>query len=78
MIVSMLAAGLLLAQGAPAAAADTTKISDPDKVVCKNEAAAGSRLPKRVCATKAEWERRRQEARDSLEKSQVQRPLNGS
>jgi hypothetical protein len=74
MIVSMLAASLLLAQGAPAAA---EKANDMDKVVCKNEAAPGSRLPKKVCATKGEWERRKQEARDALEKSQVQRPLNG-
>ncbi|MGA0606622.1 hypothetical protein ACO2Q0_11520 [Phenylobacterium sp. VNQ135] len=75
MIVSMLAASLLLVQGAPAAA--KTEVADKDPVICKNEAAPGSRLPKKVCATKSEWERRKQEDRDNLEKSQRVRPMIG-
>jgi uncharacterized protein (DUF2147 family) len=76
MFVSMLAASLLMAQAAPAAAkADAA--ADKDPVVCKNEAAPGSRLPKKVCATKSEWERRKQEDRDNLERSQRVRPMIG-
>ncbi|MCR5875198.1 hypothetical protein LRS10_13965 [Phenylobacterium sp. J426] len=71
----MLAASLLLVQGAPAAA--NTDTAEKDPVICKNEAAAGSRLPKKVCATKSEWERRKQEDRDNLEKSQRNRPMLG-
>lgn len=75
MIVSMLAAAFLLAEATPAAA--PAKAAEADPMVCKNEAAPGSRLPKRVCAPKSEWERRRQEAKDNLERGQTQRPLSG-
>ncbi len=76
MIVSMLAASLLMVQAAPAAAAQTDA-AEKDPVICKNEAAPGSRLPKKICAAKSEWERRKQEDRDNLEKSQRVRPMVG-
>lgn len=77
MIVSMLAAGLLLAQGAPAAAPAKTEVAEKDPIICKNEAAPGSRLPKKNCAPKSEWERRKADDRANLERSQQQRVLNG-
>ena len=75
MIISMFAAALLLAEATPAAT--PAKATDADPLVCKTEAVAGSRLPKKVCAPKSEWERRRQEAQDATQKSQNQRVLNG-
>jgi len=77
MIVSLLAASLLLAQGAPAAPAKA-EVADKDPMICKNEAAPGSRLPKKNCALKSEWERRKAEDRANLERQQQQRTLNGS
>ncbi|WP_041373276.1 hypothetical protein [Phenylobacterium zucineum] len=78
MIVSILAAALLLADGTPAAAdaADKkAKVADADPMVCKNEAVLGSRMPKRVCQLKSEWERQKAEARANLDRSQTQRGL---
>jgi hypothetical protein len=77
MIVSMLAASLLMVQGAPAAGSAQTDAAEKDPIICKNEPAPGSRLPKKVCAAKSEWERRKQEDRDNLEKSQRVRPMIG-
>ncbi len=56
----------------PAAATAATPVakSDKDRMICKTEALAGSRVPKKVCATKSEWDARRQEDRDQLEKAQ--------
>lgn len=56
------------AQATPAAT-ETVK-SDKDRMVCKTEALAGSRVPKKICATKGEWDSRRQADRDQLEKAQ--------
>ena len=50
-----------------------TKAAEADPMVCKNEPAPNSRLPKRICATKSEWERRRQEAKDNLDRAQTRR-----
>lgn len=29
---------------------------DPQKIICRNEPNTGSRLPKKVCRTRAEWD----------------------
>ncbi|MFN3585342.1 hypothetical protein [Phenylobacterium sp.] len=78
MLISMLAAVVMLADGTPAAAEGAKKADDANKMICKSEAVAGSRMPKRICATKAEWEQRRLDAKDALDKSQTNRPLNGT
>ena len=49
----MLAQAVSQANGTPT----TLTITDPDKIVCHNEMNLGSRIPFRVCRTKAEWER---------------------
>jgi hypothetical protein len=73
MLASLLAATMLLALGAPAEAAakpTPAKAEEKDPQICKSEAIAGSRMPKRVCAPKSVWDARKQEARDNLEASQ--------
>ena len=82
MFITSLAATLMLAASGPAApaAAETAPPaaaappvvakSDKDRMICKTEPLAGSRVPKKVCATKGEWDARRQEDRDQLEKAQ--------
>lgn len=44
-----------------------------DKKICEEEEQIGSRLNvRRVCATRSEWQRRRLEDRQTIEKNQVQ------
>ena len=53
----------------PAAAADQ---SNPDQKICEKITVTGSRLATRtVCATKREWDQRRLEERQLLERSQL-------
>jgi hypothetical protein len=50
------------------------KLKDPNEKVCETHQVLGSRLAvRRVCATRAEWEERRQRERDIIERTQVQR-----
>lgn len=53
--------------GQPAAAAS---IPDPDKVVCKSEPVLGSRFPKKVCLTNAQWHQQELDSRRMLERLQ--------
>ena len=46
----------------------------PDETVCKREAVLGSRMKQRLCMTQAEWDTRRDDARDALEKAQTNQP----
>ena len=67
----------------PAAAyADEKKLEakDPNRIICEKQSVVGSRLAtKRVCMTAAEWEMRRREDREAIEKAQVNtRGPNGS
>ena len=52
------------------APAQVAQVADKDRMVCKTEALAGSRVPKRVCATKGEWEARRAEDKEHLDAMQ--------
>lgn len=51
------------------------QIADPDKKVCKTEAATGSIIPKRVCRPKWQWELMRQ--RSLALKEQLDRDRRG-
>lgn len=80
MLIAVLTAALALhassaAPATPAASPEPTKaqvaqVADKDRMVCKTEALAGSRVPKRVCATKGEWEARRAEDKEHLDAMQ--------
>lgn len=64
-------------EGAAQAAAPAAK-ADKDRQICKTEPLAGSRVPKKVCATKAEWDARRQDDKEQLDKMQrAATPHNG-
>lgn len=59
-----------------AASADEKKLEpkDPNRVICEKQTVVGSRLAtKKVCLTAAEWEIRRREDREALEKAQLNR-----
>lgn len=50
------------------------KGKDPNEKVCETQEVLGSRLAtRRVCATRAEWEERRQRERDMVDRTQTQR-----
>lgn len=42
--------------GGCAASPDATVADDPNRTICKSEPDTGSRLPKRICKTAAEWD----------------------
>lgn len=58
---------------ASAAAADKKAESkDPNRMICEKQGVSGSRLAtRRVCMTAAEWEIRKLEDRQAIEKGQV-------
>lgn len=87
-MISLVFAAALLAGGAdPAqtaatstattAAATPAKADKPGKdgMVCKKEAVLGSRMKQRVCMSQADWDQRKNDARDDVEKSQSVKPL---
>lgn len=50
------------------------KGKDPNEKICENQEVLGSRLAvRRVCATRAEWQERRQRERDIVDRTQSQR-----
>lgn len=74
--VSILLGSVALAATAVAAspASSPPKGKDPNEKVCETQQVLGSRLAvRRVCATRAEWEERRQRERDIIDRTQVQR-----
>ena len=48
----------------PPAAAAPAVVDDSTKIVCVSESEAGTLFKHKVCATKAEWKKRRQRDRD--------------
>jgi hypothetical protein len=77
--ISILAAAFVVAASSPAAgaapaapeaAAAPAAKPDKERQICKSEALVGSRVPKKVCATKTEWEARRRDDREQLDKMQ--------
>ncbi len=76
-LLTLTAALALHASSTPAAAAAEPAPAEPIKTsataerqICKTEALIGSRVPKRVCATKREWEARRREDKEALDSMQ--------
>ena len=61
------AAIVLLCSGAAFA---EEKKYDPDKIVCKTQAAEGSRLGTKICKTNKDWIRDKERFRSAIEKKQ--------
>lgn len=56
-----------------AAEAEKADKKDPNRIICEKQEVVGSRLAtKRVCMTAAQWETRRREDREAIEKGQMQ------
>lgn len=63
------------AAAAPAAAAKTSEKPKGNEMVCKREAVLGSRMKQRTCMTQADWDARKADARDEIEKTQTNIPM---
>ena len=73
--------GLLIAAGWPAASAHGQQSADkasakkpapdPNERICEDIVQTGTRMgPKRFCGTRAEWEERKREDREAIERAQ--------
>jgi len=84
MISVVFAAAILFSDATPAATAPIPAVAatpasapvvakvDRNAVVCHNEEVVGSRIPKRICMTKAQEEDRAQQDKLTLERMQAQ------
>jgi hypothetical protein len=73
-VVLGIIAALAVIPAAAAAEEQKPAAKDPNRIVCEKQEVVGSRLAtKRVCMTAAEWEIRRREDREALDKAQVNR-----
>ena len=72
--LALAASVALAAAGASSPAESPKKSPDSNEKVCETHQVLGSRLAvRRVCASRAEWEERRQRERDMIDRTQTQR-----
>lgn len=53
-------------EAVPAPVTAPVSKKDPNARVCKNEAVIGRRVPTRICMTRAEWDQKARDAKESL------------
>ena len=52
---------------------------DPNAMICRNQRETGSMLARtRVCKTRAEWEAERRDNRQTIDRTQTNRAINGN
>ena len=68
-------ANAVTATGQAAAPGKAVKVVDKSEMVCKREPVLGSRMKERVCMTQGDWDQRKADSRDDIEKSQSVKPL---
>lgn len=70
----LLVASVGLMTSVAAAEEKKAESKDPNRIICEKQEILGSRLgSKRVCMTAAEWETKRREERQMIDRSQTQR-----
>lgn len=73
-VIVLAAAGLASAGVGSEPSEPRKKGKDPNEKICETHGVLGSRLAtRRVCATRAEWQERRQRERDIVDRTQTQR-----
>ncbi len=71
LVLAGLSATALSAQTPGQSAIPVKPAKDPNKVICEREEETGSRLAaRRVCLTREQWEMRRRDHRNELERAQ--------
>lgn len=75
--IALMAAAPAAGEAAAPANATPTKSAKPDKkdMVCKKEAVLGSRMPQRVCMSKADWDQRATDAKADTDAAQRNQPM---
>jgi hypothetical protein len=78
-VVTLLVSATALAQtvSTPPASPPAAKKDDGSKLICKTEEFIGSKIPKRICMTRSEWEQGRQNAREIMDERQMWKPTKG-
>ena len=72
-IAIVIFAALALVPAIAAAEEKKADKNDPNRIICEKQEVIGSRVAtKKVCLTAAQWEERRREDREALDKAQVQ------
>jgi len=72
-VVIVIFAALALVPAIAAAEEKKADKNDPNRIICEKQEVIGSRVAtKKVCLTAAQWEERRREDREALDKAQVQ------
>lgn len=67
---SAMAEDTALPSAVPAPVAAPVSKKDPNARICKTTPVIGTRVPSRICMTRAEWEARTKADRENLEASQ--------
>jgi hypothetical protein len=44
------------------------KVADATKIVCRTEQVVGSKIPKRICLTRQQWDQIKENSQEALEK----------
>jgi hypothetical protein len=73
-VLAAVSAALFTAPAAGQQAAPTSpqRAADPNEKICEDIVQTGSRLAtRRICATRAEWDDRRRQDREAVEKAQL-------
>ncbi|MCF2515952.1 hypothetical protein LVY65_12890 [Sphingomonas sp. G124] len=66
-------AALALVPAVAAAEVKKTDNKDPNRIICEKQEVVGSRLAtKKICMTAAEWDDRKREDREAIDKGQRQ------
>jgi hypothetical protein len=72
-VATIIFAAIALVPAIAAAEDKKTDAKDPNRMICERQKSTESRVAtKRVCMTAAEWEQRRREDREEIEKGQRQ------
>jgi Spy/CpxP family protein refolding chaperone len=69
-VAILCAAATALIASAAVAADDPQpkKVADATKIVCRTEQVVGSKIPKRICLTRQQWDQIKQNSQEALEK----------
>lgn len=68
----LIASSMAVRANEPPSEAKAQPVDNIDKIVCVNERVTGSRMPRRVCHTKGEWEALKRGGSEATEKLQRQ------
>ena len=66
LIYLLVSAAVAQADVPAAPAAPPATKAKPDKMICKTDSFVGSKIPRRICKTRSEWDQGREGAKDTM------------